>query len=135
MAEHAEVFISGTTRDLGSYRRVIKDALLTLQIFPIEETLAYGPLKAMLDELIGRCDAVIHLAGSYFGAEPPQRPPASRAAPILNGSTMWRGNSGNLFTYFLPPKAARSMSVRCRGEEEDALQRAHRRAIEQCGNI
>ena len=50
MAEHAEVFISGTTRDLGSFRRQIKDALLTLQIFPIEEsnfTLAYGPLTAM----------------------------------------------------------------------------------------
>jgi len=39
MAEHAEVFISGTTRDLASYRREIKDALLTLQIFPIEESL------------------------------------------------------------------------------------------------
>ena len=47
MAEHAEVFISGTTRDLGSYRREVKDALLTLKIFPIEESnfaLAYGPL-------------------------------------------------------------------------------------------
>ena len=38
MAEHAEVFISGTTRDLGTYRREIKDALFNLQIFPIEES-------------------------------------------------------------------------------------------------
>ena len=37
----------------------------------------------MLGELIGRCDALIHLAGSYYGAEPPQRPRASRAAPTL----------------------------------------------------
>jgi hypothetical protein len=36
MAEHAEVFISGTTRDLANYRREIKDSLLTLKIFPIE---------------------------------------------------------------------------------------------------
>jgi hypothetical protein len=81
MAEHAEVFISGTTRDLGTYRREIKDALLTLQIFPIEEsnfTLAYGPLTAMLGELIGRCDAVIHLAGFSYGAEPRQRPPGEQ---------------------------------------------------------
>ena len=81
MAEHAEVFISGATRDLGSYRREVKDALLTLQIFPIEEsnfTLAYGPLVSMLRDLIGRCDAVIHLAGFYYGAEPPQRPPGQR---------------------------------------------------------
>ena len=81
MAEHAEVFISGTTRDLGSYRREIKDAVLALQIFPIEESnfaLAYGPLIAMLRDLIGRCDAVIHLAGFYYGAEPPQCPPGQR---------------------------------------------------------
>ena len=82
MAEHAEVFISGTTRDLGSYRREIKEALLilTLKIFPIEESnfeLTYGPLLAMLRDLIGRCD-VIHLAGFYYGAEPPQRPPGQR---------------------------------------------------------
>ena len=29
----------------------------------------------MLRSLIGRCDAVIHLAGFYHGTEPPQRPP------------------------------------------------------------
>jgi hypothetical protein len=55
-------------RDLGTYRREIKDVLLTLQIFPIEESnfaLAYGPLVVMLRDLIGRCDAVIHLAGFY----------------------------------------------------------------------
>jgi Domain of unknown function (DUF4062) len=60
MAEHAEVFISGTTRDLGSYRRTVKDALLTKSIFPIEETnfaLAYGPLTDILRALIRRCDA------------------------------------------------------------------------------
>jgi hypothetical protein len=48
MAEHAEVFISATTRDLAGYRREVKDALLSLQIFPIEEssfTLAYGRLR------------------------------------------------------------------------------------------
>jgi hypothetical protein len=81
MAEHVEVFISATTRDLGSYRREIKAALLTLQIFPIEQSnfaLAHGPLTKVLHGLIGRCDAVIHLAGFSYGAEPPQRPPGQR---------------------------------------------------------
>jgi hypothetical protein len=32
----------------------------------------------MLRNLIGRCDAVVNLAGFYYGAEPPQRPPAER---------------------------------------------------------
>src|SRR5215469_506679 len=78
MAEHPEVFISATTRDLGSYRREIKEALLTLNIFPIQQdnfALAYGQLTDMLRQLIGRCDSMIHLAGFYYGAEPSQRPP------------------------------------------------------------
>ena len=89
MAEHSEVFISATTRDLASYRREIKDTLLSLQIFPIEEisfTRAYGPLKEMLRALIGRCDAVIHLAGFYYGAEPPQRPSREPHAALTRRS-------------------------------------------------
>ena len=77
MAEHAEVFISATTRELRSYRGETKNALLTLKIFPIEQSnfeLAHGPLTKVLHDLIDRCDAVIHLAGFYYGAEPPQRP-------------------------------------------------------------
>jgi hypothetical protein len=49
MAEHAEVFISVTTRELRSYRGETKNALLTLKIFPIEQSnfeLAHGPLSA-----------------------------------------------------------------------------------------
>ena len=78
MAEHPEVFISATTRDLGNYRAAIQNALLTLNIFPIQQdnfALAYGQLTDMLRQLIWRCDAVIHLAGFYYGAEPPQWPP------------------------------------------------------------
>jgi hypothetical protein len=81
MAEHAEVFISGTTRDLGTYRREIKDALLTLPDLPDRGEQFRARLRsavAMLQDLIGRCDAVIHLAGFYYGAEPPERPPGER---------------------------------------------------------
>ena len=37
MAEHPEVFISVTTCDLGSYRAAIQNALLSLNIFPIQQ--------------------------------------------------------------------------------------------------
>jgi hypothetical protein len=66
MAEHAEVFISGTTRDLASYRREVKDALLSLQIFPIEEssfTLAKvcGWISAVVNEFIrAECQCLYH---------------------------------------------------------------------------
>jgi hypothetical protein len=35
---------------------------------------SHGPLTAKLRSLIAPCDAVIHLAGFYYGAEPSQRP-------------------------------------------------------------
>jgi hypothetical protein len=37
MAARKHVFISATSADLGSYRQVVKDALLTLGAHPIEE--------------------------------------------------------------------------------------------------
>src|SRR5271166_2041390 len=138
MAEHAEVFISATTRDLGSFRREIKDALLTLQIFPIEEsnfTLAYGPLTAMLGELIGRCDAVIHRAGSYYGAEPPQRPPGEPRRSYTQREYDVARKLGKPIYLFLAAEGCAFDECPAQGEEEEALQRAHRHAIEQCGDI
>jgi uncharacterized protein DUF4062 len=78
MGGRAEVFISAATRELSSYREEVKNALLTLKILPIVERefrLAHGPLVTMLRDLIGACDAVIHLAGFDYGAEPPPRQP------------------------------------------------------------
>jgi hypothetical protein len=37
MVTRKEVFISATSADLGSYRQVAKDAVLTLGAHPIEE--------------------------------------------------------------------------------------------------
>src|SRR6202162_1189705 len=77
MRARTEVFISATTRELHSYREEVKNALLTLGIFPIEQTnfrLAHGQLTAKLRSFIARCDAVIHLAGFSYGAEPSHRP-------------------------------------------------------------
>ena len=50
MGVRAEVFISATTRELRSYREEVKNALLSLQIFPIEQ-------------ISFQCDVVMHLAG------------------------------------------------------------------------
>jgi tetratricopeptide (TPR) repeat protein len=138
MAEHAEVFISGTTRDLGTYRREIKDVLLTLQIFPIEESnfaLAYGPLVAMLRDLIGRCDAVIHLAGFYYGAEPPQRPPGQRRRSYTQIEYDVARELKKPLYLFLSIENYEPDKLSTQSEEENELQLTHRCAIEQCGDI
>jgi hypothetical protein len=138
MAEHAEILISGTTRDLGSFRREIKDALLTLQIFPIEESnfeLAYGPLTEMLKSLIGRCDAVIHLAGFSYGAEPPQRPPGQRRRSYtqIEYDVAWELKKP--LYLFLATENYEPDKLSTQSDEEKELQLTHRHAIEQCGDI
>jgi hypothetical protein len=138
MAEHPEVFISATTRDLGSYRREVKDALLSLQIFPIEEstlTLAYGPLTEILRALIGRCDAVIHLAGFYYGAEPPQRPSGEPRRSYTQREYDVARELGKPLYLFLAAEGSAFDGLPEEGEEERALQLAHWRAIKNCGDL
>jgi Domain of unknown function (DUF4062) len=138
MAEQAEVFISGTTRDLGSYRRESKEALLTLKIFPIEESsfgLAYGPLIAMLRDLIGRCDAVIHLAGFYYGAEPPQRPQGQRRRSYTQIEYDVARELKKPLYLFLAAENCEPDKLFKQSDEEKELQLTHRGVIEECGDI
>jgi tetratricopeptide (TPR) repeat protein len=138
MAEHPEVFISATTRDLGSYRREIKDALLTLKIFPIEQSnfaLAYGPLTLRLRELIEPCNAVIHLVGFYCGAEPPQRLPGQPRRSYTQLEYDVARQLGKPVYLFLAAENCEFDVHPAQNEEEKALQLAHRRAIESCGDV
>jgi tetratricopeptide (TPR) repeat protein len=73
MGVRAEVFISATSADLGSYRQIAKEAVLTLGAHPIEETnfpTDYRDLQALLSRRLDPCDAIIHLVGFYYGGEP-----------------------------------------------------------------
>jgi hypothetical protein len=127
--------MSGTTRDLGTYRREVKDALLTLQVFPIEEsnfTLAYGPLVSMLRDLIARCHAVIHLAGFYYGAEPPQRSPGRRRRSYTQIEYDVARELKKPLSLFLAAENYESDKPSTQSDEEKELQLTHRRAIEQC---
>jgi tetratricopeptide (TPR) repeat protein len=71
------IFISAVTRELGSVRKVVKKALedndyraLEQDNFPPD----YRDLKDKLRRQIDKCDAVVHIAGHCYGAEPRQRP-------------------------------------------------------------
>jgi hypothetical protein len=135
MAEHAEVFISATTSDLGSYRREIKDALLTFQIEESDFGLAYGPLTAMLSGLIERCEAVIHVVGLYYGAEPPQRPPGEQRRSYSQIEYDLARKLKKPIYLFLAADSYEPDKRFAQTEEEKELQLAHRRAIENCGEM
>ncbi len=75
-----EIFVSATSSDLRSCRQTVKEGLLTLGCVPVEQT-NFPPdhriVRDMLRAKIAACDAVIHLAGECFGAEPLARDPSA----------------------------------------------------------
>jgi tetratricopeptide (TPR) repeat protein len=138
MAEHGEVFISATTRELRGYRGETKNALLTLKIFPIEQSnfeLAHGPLTKVLHDLIDRCDAVIHLAGFYYGAEPPQRPIGKPRRSYTQIEYDVARELGKPIYLFLATKDCKTDETLAQTDEEKSLQMAHRQRIQTCGDI
>ena len=71
-----QVFISATSRDLGSFRKAVSDVLLTLGVHPvIQEHFApdYRSVVEILRDKIGLCAAVICLVGRRYGYEPTDR--------------------------------------------------------------
>jgi len=69
----ARVFISATSGDLGSVRQLVKEALLSMDCHPVEQTNFppdYRTVKEMLQDKIAACQAVIHIVGRRYGAEP-----------------------------------------------------------------
>jgi hypothetical protein len=76
-----EVFISATSADLRSCRQIVKEALLTLGCVPVEQANFppdYRTVREMLRAKLSACDAVVHIAGECFGAEPAQVDPAAK---------------------------------------------------------
>jgi tetratricopeptide (TPR) repeat protein len=71
------IFISATSGDLGSYRRVVRDVLLSKEVLPLVQDHFppdYRSVIGLLEDKIRHCDAVICLVGFVYGQEPRQRP-------------------------------------------------------------
>ena len=68
-----EIFISATSSDLRSARQIVRDGLLSLGCLPMVQE-HFPPdartVRAMLRARLAECDAVVHIAGECFGAEP-----------------------------------------------------------------
>src|SRR5436190_14458598 len=77
MAHFVSVFVSATTKDLGRFRDAVADKLLALDLHPVVQKhfeTDYRTLRDKLRDKVSACDAVIHLAGFAYGAEPHGRP-------------------------------------------------------------
>ena len=69
----AKVFISATSSDLRPVRELVKQGLLTMGCMPVEQDNFppdYRSVKEMLEDKIAQCDAMVHIVGIRYGAEP-----------------------------------------------------------------
>ena len=68
-----DIFVSATSGDLGQIRELAKHALLSIDCHPVEQTNFppdYREVEDMLRAKIADCDAVLHIVGIRYGAEP-----------------------------------------------------------------
>ena len=132
MPTRPEIFISATSRDLGSCRQLVRDALLTLGCVPVVQDHfppGAGEVRAMLRERIAGCQAVIHLAGECYGYEPRERDPAApRRSYTQMEYDIARELKKPLYTFLCAPDFPYDAHE---SEPEDLrrLQQAHRDAL------
>ncbi|HSI61453.1 MAG TPA: DUF4062 domain-containing protein, partial [Candidatus Saccharimonadia bacterium] len=139
-----KVFISATTADLASVRQVVKDALLAKGCHPIEQT-NFPPdartVSEMLRGRIGDCQALIHIVGLRYGAEPdpatlppgaPRRSYTQMEYDIGRELQAKRGDKRfRVYTFLCPPGFPYDSDQGAAPEPEDKqeLQRLHRAAF------
>ncbi len=79
------VFISAVTRELGSVRKLVKKGLEDNDYHAVEQDNFPPDYRDLIDKLrerIDSCDAVVHIAGHCYGAEPANRPADAPAAEL-----------------------------------------------------
>ncbi len=73
------IFVSATSRDLRTARGLVSEGLRRMECLPIVQDdfpPDYKSVREMLRTKLETCNAVVHLAGFYYGAEP---------QPVLDG--------------------------------------------------
>ncbi|MBL9153299.1 MAG: DUF4062 domain-containing protein [Verrucomicrobiales bacterium] len=134
-----KVFISATSGDLKSVRQIVKEALLTINCHPVEQT-NFEPdwrtVSGMLEDKITGCQALIHIAGLRYGAEPdpatlppgtPRRSYTQMEYEIGCRLHDERGDEGfRVYTFVCPDDFPYDTGADPEPEEKVALQREHR---------
>lgn len=135
-AHPPKVFISATSGDLATVRDAIKNALLTIGCHPVEQTNFppdYRTVHAMLRDKIAGCQAVIHIVGMRYGAEPDpaQRPPGvpRRSYTQIEYDLAVQLNK-KLYTFVCPEDFPYDTAASEEDEEKRRLQREHRQQVE-----
>jgi hypothetical protein len=142
MATPAKIFVSATSADLRTTRSVVKDALLTIGCYPVEQANFapdYRTVRKMLEAKIGECQALIHVVGLRYGAEPdparlaagqPRRSYTQLEYDIGRELAEKRGEKRfRVYAFVCPETFPYDAAPDPEPEDKRALQLAHRREI------
>lgn len=133
-----KVFISATSADLGRIRQVVKDALLNIHCYPVEQT-QFAPdwreVEHMLRDRMSNCQALIHIAGLRYGAEPnpdtlpantPRRSYTQMEYHIGRELQRRRGDKRfRVYTFVCPEDFPYDTTLDAETDEQQELQRQH----------
>lgn len=130
------IFISATSGDLRSARQTAKDALLTINCHPVEQSHFEPDWRTVTDMLrakISGCQALIHLVGHRYGAEPDPAtlPPGTpRRSYTQMEYHLARELGLRVYTFLLPDTYPYDTAEKPDTAEQAALQAEHRALIE-----
>ncbi len=134
-----KIFISATSGDLRSIRQIVKEALLTINCHPVEQTNFEPDARTVADMLrgkIGGCQALIHICGMRYGAEPdvaslpPGTPRRSYTQMEYHIGRQLQDERGDdhfrVYTFICPENFPYDQEPDTESQEKRDLQRAHR---------
>jgi tetratricopeptide (TPR) repeat protein len=136
MAHPPQVFVSATSGDLSTVRAAIKEALLTLGCHPVEQTNFppdYRSVREMLRDKIADCQAVIHVVGMRYGAEPDpaQLPPGTpRRSYTQMEYDLAVELDRKVYTFICPSDFPYDPGASGEDEEKRRLQEEHRQRLQ-----
>ncbi len=133
------VFISATSADLAEARKIVRDALLDMQCHPVVQEhfgTDQGNIANKERRNLKDCDAVIHIVGRVYGAEP-----SNKSSPRRSYTQLEYDNTINskkpLFLFLASDKFYTDLQNLpsnwpvSEGTEEQQLQQAHYSRIKQ----
>ncbi len=136
-----KIFISATSGDLSSARQIAKEALLTINCHPVEQTNFEPDWRSVTDMLrgkIGDCQALIHLVGFRYGAEPDPAtlpPDTPRRSYTQMEYHLARELGLRVYTFLLPETYPFDLPAKADTPEQTQLQAAHRALIQNSPHV
>ena len=133
MAVTPRIFISATSGDLKSHRATVAEALKKLETYAeVQDDWPpdYRTVEQMLRRRLKDCDAVIHLVGLRYGAEPRALPPGvPRRSYTQMEYHIARELKKPVYLFLLPDTFPYDDGAPAEDDEKRALQQAHRAQV------